>query len=85
MGGTLMHMESKRALSDAQDAYGRLMLDWHQHRPAVEVVERDDGYLQANRVRSSTSNPSGAGRKSSVAPCAWFGGASSTSDAGRAG
>ena len=42
-------MNSKRAMGETQDAYGRLVLDLHEGRPAVEMVERDDGYLQANR------------------------------------
>lgn len=36
-------------MTERQDAYGRLVLDWYEGRPAVEMVERDDGFLQANR------------------------------------
>lgn len=36
-------------MTERQDAYGRLVFDWYEGRPAVEVVERDDGYLQASR------------------------------------
>ncbi len=36
------------ALKDEQDAYGRLLLDALEGRPAVEVVERDDGFLMAS-------------------------------------
>lgn len=35
-------------LTDEQDAYGRLLLDAFEGRPAVEVVERDDGFLMAS-------------------------------------
>lgn len=41
-------MGRTRGLDESQDAFGHLVLDWHQGRPAVEVVERDDGFLQAN-------------------------------------
>ncbi|MBO0702897.1 MAG: class I SAM-dependent methyltransferase [Candidatus Dormibacteraeota bacterium] len=34
-------------MTEGQDAYGRLVLDQHEGRPAVEMVERDDGFLQA--------------------------------------
>ena len=36
------------ALQSEQDAYGRLLLDAFEGRPAVEVVERDDGFLMAS-------------------------------------
>lgn len=42
-------MDRKRGLNETQDAYGRLMLDWYEGRSAAEMVERDDGFLQANR------------------------------------
>ncbi|MBO0729731.1 MAG: class I SAM-dependent methyltransferase [Acidimicrobiaceae bacterium] len=42
-------MGRKRGLSGDHDAYGRLVLDWHEGRPVAEVVERDDGFLQAHR------------------------------------
>jgi SAM-dependent methyltransferase len=32
-------------LTKDQDAYGRALLDFLEGRPAFEVVERDDGYL----------------------------------------
>lgn len=35
-------------LTYGQDAYGRLLLDAFEGRPAVEVVERDDGFLMAS-------------------------------------
>ena len=34
-------------MEDAQDAYGRLVLDHLEGRPAVEIVERDDGFIAA--------------------------------------
>src|SRR5690348_7784404 len=37
-----------RRLTELEDAYGRLVLDWHEGRPAAEIVERDDGLLQPN-------------------------------------
>jgi SAM-dependent methyltransferase len=36
-------------LKPFEDAYGRLMLDHFQGRPAVEIVERDDGMIMVNR------------------------------------
>jgi SAM-dependent methyltransferase len=33
------------SLTEAQDAYGRAILDGHLGKPAYEVVERDDGYI----------------------------------------
>lgn len=36
-------------MKPAQDAYGRLMLDHLEGRPAVEIVERDDGMIMVNR------------------------------------
>ena len=35
-------------LRPQQDAYGRLILDYLEHGEAVEVVERDDGFVGAN-------------------------------------
>jgi SAM-dependent methyltransferase len=32
-----------------EDAYGRLILDYLEHGEGIEVVERDDGYLDAGR------------------------------------
>ena len=42
-------MGTTRALTEAEDAYGRLVLALHEGKPEVEMVERDDGFLQANR------------------------------------
>lgn len=42
-------MPRRWTLEDREDAYGRLMLDWHEGRPAAEMVERDDGRIEANR------------------------------------
>ena len=44
-------MGRTRGLNESQAAYGHLVLDRHQRRPAVEVVERDDGFLQAHSER----------------------------------
>lgn len=41
-------MGRKQGLNEGEDAYGRLVLDCHEGRPATEMVERDDGFLQAN-------------------------------------
>jgi SAM-dependent methyltransferase len=38
-----------RRLRDGEDAYGQLMVDWFEGRPAAEMVEREDGLIQANR------------------------------------
>jgi len=38
-----------KSLQPEQDAYGHLMLDWFEGRPAAEIVERDDGLIMANR------------------------------------
>jgi 2-polyprenyl-3-methyl-5-hydroxy-6-metoxy-1,4-benzoquinol methylase len=38
-----------RSLRIEQDAYGRLMLDYFEGRPAAEIVERDDGLIMANQ------------------------------------
>jgi SAM-dependent methyltransferase len=38
-----------RPLKPQQDAYGRLMIDHFEGRPAIEIVERDDGLIMANR------------------------------------
>jgi SAM-dependent methyltransferase len=34
-------------LGDHQDAWGHEMLDWFKRRPAAEIIERDDGYVEA--------------------------------------
>ena len=34
-------------MRDGEDAYGRLVLDHLEGRPAVEIVERDDGFIAA--------------------------------------
>jgi SAM-dependent methyltransferase len=36
-------------MKPAEDAYGCLMLDHFEGRPAVEIVERDDGLIMVNR------------------------------------
>jgi SAM-dependent methyltransferase len=38
-----------RSLRPDEDAYGRLMVDFFEGRPAIEIVERDDGMVMANR------------------------------------
>ena len=42
-------MARRWALEEREDAYGRLMLEWHEGRPAAEMVERDDERIEANR------------------------------------
>jgi len=32
-------------LTEAQDAYGRAMVDWYRGRGGYEIVERDDGFI----------------------------------------
>lgn len=41
-------------MDDLQDAYGRLLLDELEGRYALELVERDDGYLRAGQIGPST-------------------------------
>ena len=41
---------SGKALTDAQDAYGHLISDRHNGRDNVEVVEREDGYIDTKGV-----------------------------------
>jgi SAM-dependent methyltransferase len=36
-------------LNEREDAYGRLILDHLEGRPAIEIVERDDGFITASR------------------------------------
>jgi SAM-dependent methyltransferase len=36
-------------MREQEDAYGRLLLDHLEGRPAQEIVERDDGFIAANR------------------------------------
>jgi SAM-dependent methyltransferase len=36
-------------LNGREDAYGRLILDHLEGRPAIEIVERDDGFIDASR------------------------------------
>ena len=37
-------------LTDIQDAYGHLLLDYHNGRKNVEVVEREDGFIDVSRL-----------------------------------
>ena len=37
-------------LSDKQDAYGHLLFDFHNGTQCVEIVEREDGYIDASRM-----------------------------------
>jgi SAM-dependent methyltransferase len=34
-------------MTEREDAYGRLVLDHFEGRPAVEIIERDDGFISA--------------------------------------
>ncbi len=40
-------------LTDNQDAYGHLLLDYHNGRENVEVVEREDGFIDVSRLGPS--------------------------------
>lgn len=40
-----------------QDAYGHLVLDWFEGRPAQEIVEREDGSIMANRGPANYFDP----------------------------
>ncbi len=42
-------------LKDEQDAYGQLLLDAFEGRPAIEVVERDDGFAMASAAGAPTN------------------------------
>ena len=37
-------------LNDNQDAYGHLLLDYHNGRENVEIVEREDGFIDTSRL-----------------------------------
>ena len=37
-------------LSDLQDAYGHLLSDYHNGRENVEIVEREDGFIDVSRL-----------------------------------
>ena len=37
-------------LSDSQDAYGHLLSDYHDGRDNVEIVEREDGFIDISRL-----------------------------------
>ncbi len=37
-------------LTDSQDAYGHLLLDYHNGRKNVEIVERKDGFIDPSRL-----------------------------------
>ena len=37
-------------LTDIQDAYGHLLSDYHNGRKNVEVVEREDGFIDVSRL-----------------------------------
>lgn len=37
-------------LNDNQDAYGHLLLDYHKGRESVEIVEREDGFIDTSRL-----------------------------------
>lgn len=42
-------MPRRRCLTEREDAFGRVVLELHQGRPASELVERDDGLIVARR------------------------------------
>ena len=37
-------------LTDSQDAYGHLLSDYHNGRESVEIVEREDGFIDTSRL-----------------------------------
>ena len=39
-----------KVLKDNQDAYGHLLSDYHNGRENVEIVEREDGFIDTNRL-----------------------------------
>ena len=39
-----------KVLTDNQDAYGHLLLDYHYGRENVEIVEREDGFIDTSRL-----------------------------------
>lgn len=67
------------------DAFGAMLLDHLEGRPAHEIVERDDGYVRPAGRRPGTSLPSGAGRGWSAAASGSRAAALSTSAAAPAG
>ena len=36
-------------LTDIQDAYGHLLSDYHKGRETLEIVEREDGFIDTSR------------------------------------
>ena len=38
-----------RSLTDLEDAIGHVMLEWHEGRSAIDMIERDDGLIVANQ------------------------------------
>ena len=44
-------------MQEREDAYGRLLLDHLEGKPAAEIVERDDGFIAANRGPVSYFEP----------------------------
>ena len=41
---------TNKVLTDIQDAYGHLISDYHNGRENVEVVEREDGFIDTSRL-----------------------------------
>ncbi|MDE0553908.1 MAG: class I SAM-dependent methyltransferase [Candidatus Poribacteria bacterium] len=41
---------SDKVLTDNQDAYGQLLSDYHDGRENVEIVEREDGFIDTSRL-----------------------------------
>ncbi|HZB85992.1 MAG TPA: methyltransferase domain-containing protein [Gaiellaceae bacterium] len=47
-------------MREQEDAYGRLLLDHLEGRPAQEIVERDDGFIAANQGPAAYFAPYGS-------------------------
>ena len=44
---------SGNVLTDSQDAYGHLLSDYHNAQENVEVVEREDGFIDERSVKTT--------------------------------
>ena len=43
-------LKGSKMLTDIQDAYGHLLSDYHNGRENVEIVEREDGFIDVSRL-----------------------------------
>ena len=44
---------NSKMLTDIQDAYGHLLSDYHNAQENVEVVEREDGFIDERSVKTT--------------------------------